>query len=274
MDQPNWIRVLVTFAGIPTYPSIELIALLGVLLSFFAFVSTRFCTTPIFIILWTFFFSLVDITKDFHQQSDDLLLEAGIVVILLSSMWGKKYGVSDNVMLMLMRWVCFRFIFSCGVVKLASGCPHWWNLTAIKHYFLTLPLPTNLAFYSYYIPDGLLKLTTMYVQITEVLVVWLFFAPVRSLRILAFYWFLMLQLSIITSGNFGYINFTVIAMLFSLLDDDHLKSSRKDSGVNFRRLFSFVVIIAFFFVLTIVTLRLYQISWQNGKIDVKICKSN
>jgi hypothetical protein len=270
VDRPSWLRVL-KYLQIPTYPAIEITALTGAFLSFFAFVSTRFCVTPIFAMLWTLFFSLVDITKDFHHQSDDLLLEAGIVIILLSPMWGRKYGISDNVMLILMRWVAFRFLFSSGAVKLATGCPHWWNLTAIKHHMLTVPLPTNLAFYSYYLSDGWLKLTTIYVQISELLVVWLFFAPIRSLRILAFYWFLFLQLTIIATGNYGYLPFMVIAMLLSLLDDQHFKS-KTEGGVNFRKIFSFVAVISFLFSVVIITMRFYQITWQDGKLDAKICK--
>lgn len=271
-DEPSFVRLLKYF-DVPTYPAIELTALLGVFLSFFAFISTRFCITPIFAMLWALFFSLANITKEFHHQSDDLLLEAGIVVILLSPMWGRKYGISDNVMLMLMRWVCFRFLFSSGSVKLASGCPHWWNLTAIKHHFLTLPLPTNMAFYSYYLSDGWLKLTTIYVQITELLIVWLFFAPIRSLRILAFYWILFLQLTIIATGNFGYLNFMIIAMLFSLLDDAHFKSSQNENGLV-RKIFSYVAVISFFFFVVIITMRFYQITWEDGKLDAKICKWN
>lgn len=252
----------------------ELIALCGVFLSFFAFLTTRFCTTPIFTILWTFFYSLIDVVKDFHHQSDDLLLEAGLVVILLSPMWKRKYGIADNVMIMLMRWVLFRYLFSSGAVKLASGCPHWWNLTALKHHMLTLPLPTSLAFYSYYLSDGWLKITTIFVQISELVTVWLFFAPIRSLRILAFYWLLFLQLAIIATGNYGYLNFIVIAMLFSLLDDAHFTSSSvEERGVTFRKIFTFVAVTTFLFFVVIVTMRFYQITYTEGQLDAKICES-
>lgn len=271
IDRPSWIRVL-KFIDVPTHPAIEITALFGVVLSFFAFVTSRFCTTVVFTLLWTFFYSLVDVVKDFHHQSDDLLLEAGLVVILLSPMWSKKYGVADNVMMMLMRWVLFRFLFTSGAVKLASGCPHWWSLTAIKHHMLTLPLPTSMAFYSYYLSDGWLKITTIYVQLSELLVVWLFFAPVRSLRILAFYWFLFLQITIIATGNYGYIHYMIIAMLFSLLDDAHFTWS-KEKGVTFRKIFSFVATITFFFFIIIITMRFYQISYTDGQLDAKICKS-
>lgn len=157
-------------------------------------------------------------------------------------------------------------------MKLASGCPHWWNLTALKHHLLTLPLPTNLAFYAYYIPDGYLKLTVVFVQLSELLCPWLFFAPVRSLRILAFYWQLFLQTCIIATGNFGFQNFLVIVMLLSLLDDSHFKSSKNDGGVNYRKIFSFMLTMTSIFFIFVITMTFYKIIWENGKIDVVICK--
>lgn len=108
IERPSWIRVLKYFQ-VATFPSIEIISLLGVFFSFFAFVSARFCFLPVLATLWTFYYSLVDVSKLLHQQSDDLLLEAGLVCILLSpGLSLKRYGVSDNVMLQLMRWVLFR----------------------------------------------------------------------------------------------------------------------------------------------------------------------
>jgi hypothetical protein len=32
----------------------------------------------------------------------------------------------------LSRWLLFRFMFMSGVVKLASGDPNWWNLSALS----------------------------------------------------------------------------------------------------------------------------------------------
>lgn len=108
IERPNLIRVFKLFS-LATFPSIEIISLLGALVSLFGFISTRFCILPVFATLWSFYYSLVDISQTFHQQADDLLLEAGIVCILLApGFCSKRYGVSDNVMLQLMRWVLFR----------------------------------------------------------------------------------------------------------------------------------------------------------------------
>lgn len=108
IERPSWIRILKYFE-VATFPSIEIISLLGTFIAFFGFVSSRFCILPAFALLWTFYYSLVDITQMFHQQADDLLLEAGLICILLApGLSLKRYGVSDNVMLQLMRWILFR----------------------------------------------------------------------------------------------------------------------------------------------------------------------
>lgn len=166
----------------------------------------------------------------------------------------------------------YRFIFASGAVKLASGCPHWWNLTALKHHLLTLPLPTHLAFYSYYLPEEYLKLTTVFVNLSELLCPWLFFAPVRSLRIFAFYWQVFLQICIIATGNYGFINFLILVLLLSLLDDSHFQSSDSGRGVNFRKVFSFILTMAGIFIIMIITMMLYKFTFENGKLNVTIRK--
>lgn len=108
IDRPSLIRIL-KLVHIATFPSIELLSLLGAIISFFGFVSSRFCILPVFATLWTFYYSLADVSITFHQQADDLLLEAGLVCILLApGLSTKSYASSDNVMLVLMRWVLFR----------------------------------------------------------------------------------------------------------------------------------------------------------------------
>lgn len=134
-------------------------------------------------------------------------------------------------------------------------------------------MPTNIAFYSFYIPEGFLKVSVIFVQLTELLCPWLFFAPVRSLRIFAFYWQVLLQVNIIISGNYGFLNFLILTLLLSLLDDAHFEKNRSDGGVNYKKLFSFTLTLVAIFFIGIITLKFYRITWIDGKIDAAICKS-
>jgi Lipase maturation factor len=134
-------------------------------------------------------------------------------------------------------------------------------------------MPTNLAFYSYYLPDGYLKLTTIFVHLSELLCPWLFFAPVRSVRIFAFYWQVFLQICIIATGNYGFINYLILTMLLSLLDDSHFQSNESnEGGINFKKVFSFVLTMATVFFIFIITITFYKISWTDGVVDATIRK--
>ena len=41
----------------------------------------------------------------------------------------------SNITLWLVRWLSFRLMFASGVVKLTSGCPAWWGLTAMNWHY-------------------------------------------------------------------------------------------------------------------------------------------
>lgn len=51
---------------------------------------------------------------------------------------------------------------------------------------------------------------------------WLFFVPVRSLRIFSFYSQIFFQVLIILTGNYNFFNLLAISLLLPILDDEHL----------------------------------------------------
>ncbi len=79
-------------------------------------------------------------------QWDTFLLEGGFLALVLS--FARLPGI------WLLRWLLFRFMFMSGMVKLLSGDPNWWNLSALSYHFLTQPLPTPLAWYAAQLRDG------------------------------------------------------------------------------------------------------------------------
>jgi hypothetical protein len=57
---------------------------------------------------------------------------------------------------MLVRWLLFRMMFASGVVKLTSGCPTWWGLSALPLHYESQCIPTPLAWFAHrWIPDTL-----------------------------------------------------------------------------------------------------------------------
>jgi len=91
--------------------------------------------------LYVLYLSLLYAGQDFMTfQWDTFLLEAGFLALLL------RFAATPG--LWLLRWLLFRFMFMSGVVKLLSGDPNWWNLSALSYHFLTQPLPTPPAWYA------------------------------------------------------------------------------------------------------------------------------
>lgn len=180
---------LSSFLDLDTAAMIDLLALFGVIISFTGFVSLKFCILPTFAALWSLYYSLVQVAQIFTNQSDLLLLEAGAIMIILAPLHcHKKKSPVDSIGLILIRWLLFRFMFTSGAVKLASGCPHWWNLTALYHHFETMPLPTPLSWYAFHLPTEYLRLTVIFANVSELICPWLFFFPNRVVRRFAFYW--------------------------------------------------------------------------------------
>ena len=66
-----------------------------------------------------------------------------------------------------------------GAVKLTSGDPTWYNLTALAVHFETQPIPTPLAWYAHQLPSFLLKAMTFAVLAIELAVPFLFLLPRR-----------------------------------------------------------------------------------------------
>lgn len=231
------------YLGLNVEYMLDVLALLGTLISFLGFISQRFCISPVFLLLWSLYFSIYQIGQVFVQyQWDTLLLEAGFLCVFIAPQFvpakGKIRSPSDAVTFWGIRWLLFRYLFSNGAVKLASGCPSWWNLDALSHYFETQCLPGPLAWYAHHIPTWYLRFTTVLALVFELVIPFLFFFPNRKVRITAFYLQMFLQIHIIATGNWNFRDFLVICMSIALLDDRFFY--RKKSKIETSRVKSYL----------------------------------
>ncbi len=168
------------------------------------------------IICYFLYLSIVVAGQDFTAfQWDTLLLEAGVLAIFLP--WGSK------IMVFLYRLLIARFMLMGGIVKLASGDPAWADLTALSYHYLTQPLPSPLAYYAYYLPQWFNQICVAGVFVIELIVPFFVFLT-RRFRLFAAWSFIILQSSIILTGNYNFFNLLTILLCLFLFDDRDFKT--------------------------------------------------
>ena len=170
-----------------------------------------------------FFLSCIGALQDFSSyQSDGMLLEAGF----LSSFFAPRgvrpgLGASDppsRFSLFMLRWEWFRIYFESGLVKILSGDPTWRNFTAMDDYYQNGPLPSWMGWYVQQMPHWYHAGTVVFTFVAELVLVWAVFLP-RRFRIPAFFVLTALQIGIIATANYAFLNYLVLVLGVLLLDD-------------------------------------------------------
>ncbi|XP_065070665.1 lipase maturation factor 2-like isoform X2 [Rhopilema esculentum] len=229
------------YLGLSTETGMEFLCLLGILLSFYMLLSrpNRDCLNYIF--LWILYFSLVQVGQIFlYYQWDNLLLEMAFFAALVSP-WTFYNGPwnllkctrievhvqreHDLITFWLVRWLLFRLMFASGIVKLLWMDETWWKLTALNWHYESQCIPTPLAWYMQKLPDSFHRLCVVFTYLIEIVIPFLFFAPVRSIRLFAFCSEVLLQFMILLTGNYNFFNLSTMTLCLSLLDDKFLTSS-------------------------------------------------
>jgi hypothetical protein len=169
------------------------------------------------------FLSCVAALQDFSSyQSDGMLLEAGF----LSQFFAPRgirpgLGADDppsGFSRFMLVWEWFRIYFGSGVVKLASGDPHWRDFTAMDEYYQNGPLPTWLGWYVQHFPHWYHVGTVIITLVVELFLVWAVFLP-RPFRLACFAFVTALQVGIIATANYAFLNYLVLVLGVLLLDD-------------------------------------------------------
>ena len=173
------------------------------------------------------FLSFICAVQDFSSyQSDGMLLEAGFIALFFAPRgWFPGLGSGhppSRASLYLLRWEWFRIYFESGIVKIASGDPSWRHLTAMDDYYQNLPLPTWIGWYVQQFPHWFHAATVLLTFSIELGLAWLVFLP-RRFRIACFLIVTLLQIAIILTGNYAFLNYIVLSLGFLLLDDRFLE---------------------------------------------------
>lgn len=172
--------------------------------------------------------------------------------------------------MLLMKWLLFRYVFASGSVKLASGCPMWWDLTGLKKHFETMPLPTSYSWYTYQQPDGIHKLSTIYVYVSELVCSWLFFAPNQKVRMFSMWWQVFLHLNIIGCGNYGFLSLIVMTLMLTLIDDRELLKVGKAKEPSKEDKTGAMTVKAIAVMMVLGTWLVFGVGYRNGEMVFKL----
>jgi hypothetical protein len=169
------------------------------------------------------FLSCIAVLQDFSSyQSDGMLLEAGVLSIFFAPRGVRpRLGVSDppsRFALFMLRWEWFRIYFESGIVKLASGDPHWRDFTAMDEYYQNGPLPTWIGWYVQHLPHWYHAATVAITLAVELVIVWAVFLP-RPFRLTCAAIVTALQVGIIATANYAFLNYLVLVLGVLLVDD-------------------------------------------------------
>jgi lipase maturation factor 1 len=177
-------------------------------------------------ICFVLFLSFVTAAQDFSgYQSDGMLLGAGFISLFFAPRglrpgWGETEPPS-RASLFVLRLLWFSIYFESGLAKYLGGDPSWHDLTAMDQYYQNGPLPTWLGWYAQQLPHWFHATCAAMTLTVELLIVWMFLLP-RRFRIVCFWIVTSLQIGIILTANYAFLNYIVLALGFLLLDDLYL----------------------------------------------------
>jgi hypothetical protein len=192
-------------------------------------------------LLWATYLSLTVVGQVFLGfQWDALLLETGLVACLLAPA-GIRPGVATGTSrsaVWLLRLLLFKLSFLSGVVKLRSGDPAWWDLTALQYHYWTTCLPVWVGWYAQHLPTIVHRAAAAVMFSIELVVPFGILGP-RRVRQAACILLVALQVGIAATGNYGFFNLLTVVLCIPLLDDRTLGraygSPHDDAGPARRR---------------------------------------
>jgi lipase maturation factor 1 len=207
------------------------------------------------------FLTCIAALQDFSSyQSDGMLMEAGFVSFFFAPR-GLRPGLGatdppSRISLFMLQWEWFRIYFESGLVKILSGDPTWRNFTAMDEYYQNGPLPAWPGWYVQHFPHWYHAGTVVLTFFVELILVWALFMP-RRIRIASFALFTALQVGIIVTANYAFLNYLVLCLGVLLLDDRLLarfgfavvdkESGEPGGGLRvFRRSETVILVVAFY----------------------------
>jgi len=218
------VPTLIYFSPFSPENSMELFCIIGTLFGIMSCCFKSWRNSVAYLSMYLLYLSVFKVGSSFLWfQWDTLLLETGFLCVLLAPTLPNTKNKRHHAVVpwFLVKWLMFRLMFSSGIVKLTSGCPTWWKLTALDYHYQSQCLPTWLAWYAHQLPSTIQKLSVIMTYVIEIGLPFLFFSPIRSWRLVSGYAQIFLMIAIILTGNYNFFNFLTILLSFPMFDDYH-----------------------------------------------------
>jgi hypothetical protein len=165
-------------------------------------------------VLWVLYQSIVNIGGTFYSFGwESMLLEAGFLAIFL----GNAASVPALPVILAFRWLAFRVEFGAGMIKL-RGDECWRKLTCMDYHHETQPMPNPLSWYFHRLPRPIHRLEAIGNFVAQLVLPFGLFLP-QPLASLAALLMMGTQLYLVVSGNYAWLNWITIVVLFAAIAD-------------------------------------------------------
>lgn len=163
----------------------------------------------------------------------------------------------------------------------------FFTFAALNYHFQSMPLPSPLSWYAHHLPTWVLRLSTVYANVCEIFLPFLFFIPNRNVHFTGFvcqvrvheptvlpiplmssFFQIFLQTCIVLTGNFNFSNLLIVALTVSLLDDQFFFNRRSDNRLAsvLAKIFNFLVHGALIYAIVV----LYGLKIKESHVDAHI----
>ncbi|MBI3316753.1 MAG: lipase maturation factor family protein [Candidatus Omnitrophica bacterium] len=171
------------------------------------------CTTGLWLILWAFYLSIVNVGQTFYSFGwESMLLEAGFFAAFL----GPRLAPS-LIPILILRWMLFRVELGAGLIKL-RGDECWRDFTCLYYHHETQPMPNPLSWYFHHLPPSVHRFGVGFSQFVQLIAPFGLFAPSLIAAVCASL-IIFHQLMLIASGNYSWLNWLTVALAFSAFSD-------------------------------------------------------
>lgn len=175
------------------------------------------CTTGLWLILWIFYLSIVNVGQTFYSFGwESMLLEAGFFAAFL----GPRLAPSI-IPILILRWMLFRVEFGAGLIKI-RGDECWRDFTCLYYHHETQPMPNPLSWTFHHFPKIIHRTGVGFSHFVQLVVPFGLFTP-QPIAAIAGALIIFHQLMLIVSGNYSWLNWLTVILAFTAFSDSILE---------------------------------------------------